>query len=44
MPKYPEFKAKPIIGLEEENWGKLSTAKFNRAINTDWEVRNAKID
>ena len=38
MPKYPEFKSKPIIGLKEEDWGKLTTGWFNRSINTDWEA------
>lgn len=42
MPKYPEFKSKPIIGLEEENWGKLTTGWFNRSINIDWETTSAK--
>ena len=42
MPKYPEFKAKPIIGLEEENWSKLTTGWFNRSINTDWEAAAVK--
>jgi len=39
MPKYPEFKTKPIKGLEEEDWGKLSAARFNVSINTDWKDR-----
>lgn len=42
MPKYPEFKSKPIIGLPEEDWGKLSTGQFNRVINMDWESARAK--
>jgi len=42
MPKYPEFKSKPIIGLEEENWGKLTSGWFNRSINIDWETTSAK--
>jgi hypothetical protein len=42
MPKYPEFKSKPIIGLKEEDWGKLSTGQFNRVINMDWESTRAK--
>jgi hypothetical protein len=41
MPKYPEFKSKPIISLEEEDWGKLSTGRFNRSINFDWEAKVA---
>lgn len=42
MPKYPEFKSKPIIGLPEEDWGKLTAGHFNRIINTDWEAASAK--
>ena len=42
MPKYPEFKSKPIKGIEEENWGKLSAGQFNRVINMDWESVRAK--
>jgi len=44
MPKYPEFKSKPIIGLEEEDWGKMTAGHFNRVINTDWEASRAKIN
>lgn len=29
MPKYPEFKSKPIKGLEEEDWGKITIGKLN---------------
>jgi hypothetical protein len=30
MPKYPEFKSKPIIGLQEEDWDKLTVGILNR--------------
>jgi hypothetical protein len=42
MPKYSEFKSKPIKGLAEENWGKLSAGQFNRVINIDWETQSLK--
>jgi hypothetical protein len=42
MPKYPEFKAKPIKGLKEEDWGKLSAGIFNRSINIDWNDLSTK--
>lgn len=42
MPKYPEFKSKPIKGLEEDNWGKLSSGMFNRSINVDWKEHQSK--
>ncbi len=42
MPKYPEFKSKPIKGLKEEDWGKLTTGWFNRSINIDWEAATVK--
>jgi hypothetical protein len=44
MPKYPEFKSKLIIGLEEEDWGKMTAGHFNRVINTDWKAARAKVD
>ena len=42
MPKYPEFKSKPIKGLEEEDWGKMSAGSFNRSINMDWDALSVK--
>lgn len=30
MPKLPEFKAKPIKGLKQKNWGKQTIHKFNK--------------
>jgi hypothetical protein len=39
MPKYPEFKSKPIIGLQEEDWNKLTVGAINRA-----DANHAKTD
>jgi hypothetical protein len=30
MPKYPDFKNKPLKGVKEEDWGKLTIGHFNK--------------
>ena len=30
MPKYPDFKNKPLKGVKEEDWGKLTIGYFNK--------------
>jgi hypothetical protein len=30
MPKYPEFNSKPLKGVKEEDWGKMTVGYFNK--------------
>ena len=39
MPKYPDFKNKPLKGVKEEDWGKLTIGYFNKV-----DSRHAQTD